>query len=278
MEGKQRVNVAQLASLSLIVRGPAQLEVYMRLECLLWIPLFLLFFGALPARAQTVDFVFSDSEFPDSAWTAVEVIDTTPNDSFTFSGNQLTSGGKPDAYRRIVNSLDTSTASSVAAAHLRVAAVWDPGEEGTFVSLDATFDGISEVGNPAGAVGYAVALMQDGVVYRAGLTPSAVLNGDGWQTLSASGLVASSFCDGPCARTPDLSDSAPPITLGFLTSNGTFGNPSVNVGGVDNWQITIHASPPPVPALGLRGLALVSLCLMIAGTALSSRFRLITSA
>jgi len=35
------------------------------------------------------------------------------------------------------------------------------------------------------------------------------------------------------------------MKLGFFVSNGTFGLPSVNEGGVDNWRVEITQVPAP---------------------------------
>lgn len=53
---------------------------------------FLMLCEASSARGSVT---FSDAEFEDADWTVVEVLDTTPNDSFTFSGTRTSSGGNP---------------------------------------------------------------------------------------------------------------------------------------------------------------------------------------
>lgn len=216
----------------------------------------------LPTSAQAVVLVFSDAVFADANWSLVELTDTTPNDSAFFSGQQVASGGNPDAYRRLVNELDTNTISSIAAGHLRLGATFDPGEDGSFLSLAVSLDGISQPGNPAGAIGYGVVLEQNGAYFTVGL--SQVLDGVGWQTLSATGLGESSFNSVDGVSVLDLSDSGSPVTFGFLSSNGTFGRPSTNVGGVDNWTVTIEATDPPsaVPMLGWP-IRLVTLALLL---------------
>lgn len=191
--------------------------------------------------------VFSDDTFPDASWTAVEVVDGTPNGSFDVSASQQASGGNPDDYRRIIHALDTPTASSILSGHFLALAGFDPGEDGSFESLDMSFDGISEIGNPAGAMGYGALVEQSGVYFSAALTPGAATNGAGWQTLSATGLVAADFAAQGQIGALDLSDAGAPIQIGLFVSSGTFGTPAVNVGGVDNWTATVHTIDPAVP-------------------------------
>jgi len=197
-----------------------------------------------PVVAHGSSITFSDTEFADVDWSAVEIIDTTPNDSYVFTASHGAGGGNPGAYRAVTNQLSTPIASSIASGHLLQGGTFDPGEEGTFLSLDASLDGISAVGNPAGAMGYGVLIEQGGKYFAGPLTPGSVLNGAGWHTLTASGLVEASFLSIDGVSVLDLSDAGSVVTVGFYVSNGTYGTPSVNVGGVDNWSVTIHATTP----------------------------------
>jgi hypothetical protein len=200
--------------------------------------------------------VFSDTEFPDGNWAIFEVIDETPNDSFTFSGTHSAAGGNPGAYRRAVNSLSTPIASDIIAGHLYLPGSFDPGDDGSFVSLDVSLDGIGELGGPAGAMAYGVLLQQDGEFFFSSL--GGVVNGVGWQTLSKSGLVESDFMAADGVSQLDLSDTGSVLKVGVIVSNGTFGEPSVNTGGVDNWSLTI-THDPVAAAPALSGLGLVTL-------------------
>ena len=186
---------------------------------------------------------FSDTEFLNANWIGVEVQDTTPNDSFTFSSTQLGTGGNPGAYRQVINQLNTPTASNIASGHLFQGGSFDPGQDGTFISLDMSLDGIG-IGGPAGAMGYGVLLEQDSNYFSVGL--GQVLNSTGWMTFSGTGLVESDFI-ALGAGALDLSNAGTPVSIGFFVSNGTFGQPSTNEGGGDNWSLTIQTAQTAIP-------------------------------
>lgn len=202
---------------------------------------------------------FSDAEFANSNWVGVEILDTTPNDSFVFSATQIGVGGNPNSYRQVINELNTTAASDIASGHLFQGGNFDPGQDGTFVSLDMSFDGIG-INGPAGAMGYGVLLEQDGNYFSVGL--GQVLNGRGWAAFNGIGLIESNF-SALGTGVLDFSIGGSPIGIGFLVSNGTFGLPSTNEGGVDNWSISITTSAAQIPepaSLTLFGLGLLSLC------------------
>jgi len=80
-----------------------------------------------------------------------------------------------------------------------------------------------------------------------------VLNGGVWQSLSATGIVESDFFS-ETGGTLDLSDSGSVISVGFFVANGTFGTPSINEGGVDNWNLKINLPEPGGLGLVIAGL------------------------
>ncbi len=212
----------------------------------------------ISANAQSTVISFSDSTFQNADWVGVEANDQTPNDSFSFSATQLLAGGNPDAYRQVINELNTLQGSQIASGHLFQSGNFDPGEDGSFSSLSMSFDGISFAGNPAGAMGYGVLLEQGGNFFSVGL--GQVINDVGFQTFGATGLTAADFVpfDGGVL---DLSDAGSAVSLGFFVSNGTFGEPSTNEGGVDNWSVSVITDVPEPESLflftmGLAGLGL----------------------
>lgn len=198
---------------------------------------------AVPSIAQAVVYVFSDDVFDDADWTLFELVDETPNDSAVFIGNQNLTGGNPGAYRRVVNELNTPTASLIVSGHLRQGATFDPGEDGSFLSMSISLDGISEANNPAEAVQYGLLVEQNGAYFTVSLPQ--VLNEVGWQNRSLTGIGQSQFDAVDDVSVLDLSDSGAVVSIGFFALNGTFGEPSTNVGGVDNWSVTIEATDPP---------------------------------
>lgn len=198
-----------------------------------------------PALGATI--TFSDTEFADANWTAAEVLDTSPDNSFSFTAAQSLAGGIPGAYRRVVNTLGSTTPSSIGSGHFQVGAVFDPGEDGTFGSLDMSFRGIS-LNATAGAMGYGVLVEQGGDYFQVGL--GQVLNNTGWASFAGTGLVEGDFLAlGGGAL--DLSDSGSAISIGVIVRNGTFGQPgvpSVNEGGFDNWSVSVHTVEIPAPS------------------------------
>lgn len=206
---------------------------------------------------------FSDTDFADADWSTFELRDDTPNDSFVFSAARQASGGNPGAFRQVTHELSTPTASKIQSGHLLLSAVFDPGGNGTFSSLAFSFEGIG-ISGPAGAMGFGLLLRQGMDFFTVG-TPQ-VLNGQGFQARVGTNLTAADFfaVNGGIL---DLSDSGAPVTFGFFASNGTFGQPSINVGGIDNYSVSITTTSPPtaVPApatlpllaTGLVGLAVV---------------------
>ena len=215
----------------------------------------------MAASATAATITYSDSDFADANWTAVEALDTSPDNSFSFSGAQVPFLGNPGAYRQVLNQLVATTPSSIGAGHFQTGAVFDPGQDGTFGTLDMSFDGIS-LGADAGAMGFAVLIEQGGNFFQFGV--GQVLDNAGWAHFNAVGLIESDFTalDG---GTLDLSDSGTAISIGIHVRNGTFGapgDPSVNKGGIDNWSASVHTVEIHAPAatglfmIGLAGLAL----------------------
>ena len=75
---------------------------------------------------------------------------------------------------------------------------------------------------------------------------------------SSTGLTSGDFIP-ETGGVLDLSDSGSAISLGVLVFNGTFGTPSVNSGGFDNWSVTVNTVSEPDALLVLgAGLALLS--------------------
>lgn len=228
---------------------------------------FLAVFGAGQAWAGAI--TFSDIDFPDADWTGVVALNEPQNagdpvGNFTFSAAQLLTGGVGNsAYRRVINTIDTFDASNIGSGHFRTGATFDPGEDGTFASLDMSFRGNS-VNATAGAMAYGVLLEQDGNFFRVSLGQT--LNGAGFEAFDATGLIESDFAalDGGVL---DLSDSGSLIRIGVIVQNGTFGAPnapSVNEGGIDNWTATVRTAELPEPgafalfALGLAGIGVTA--------------------
>lgn len=235
------------------MRSPLFLRFQIARSALAWLCVL-----GVASAAQAGSVQFSDSIFQDSDWTGSEILDTTGNNSFVFTGAQRLTGGNPDEYRRVTHSLNTpvGVGVNVASAHVFGGGSFDPGQDGTIVSLDFSWEGIS-INSSAGAVGYGALVFQDGLAYVHGAGQT--LNGVGWEAYSLTGLTGIDFFNLNDSSVPDFSNAGSPLQFGFFASNGTFGN-SFNDGGVDNWSVVVNFVPEPSTAsllsLGLLATAL----------------------
>jgi hypothetical protein len=207
----------------------------------------------LPSDASIL---LQDGVFSDSDWTAVELIDTSTNDSFVITAGQRLTGGNPDEYRRVVQTVneDTGVSIKIRSGHLFQPASYDPSSQGAVADVRFDFEGFSLVGTAAGAMGYGALIEQDGMFFVKGFGQT--LNGAGFEAFGGSVLTAAEFGKVVGGTTvdatmhPDFSASGSAMKFGFFVSNGTRGLPSVNEGGVDNWRVEITQVPaPPVLAL-----------------------------
>lgn len=104
--------------------------------------------GALSAlvlftsAAHSTVITISDTDFRNADWVGIEALDTTPNNSFSFTATRLAAGGNPGSYRQVINQLNTPIASQIGSGHIFQTAGLDPGQDGKFGSLDVFFDGI----------------------------------------------------------------------------------------------------------------------------------------
>ena len=184
---------------------------------------------------------YTDTEFIDADWSAVEALDTTPNDSFTFSGTQILSGGNPGAYRQVINQINTGTTSNIISGHFRSDMIYNPGADGAFGSIDVSYAAISDPSTAAGGVLFGVILRQSGNFFISSL--GAAVNGLGWTAFSAFGLTGADF-SALGGGSLDLANGAAAVEIGIFASNGTFGFPSVNTGGFDNLSLDVNVPEP----------------------------------
>ncbi len=226
-----------------------------------WIPLLL---GSLLLAAPLGAVTIQDAVFSDADWSTLELIDTSTNDSGVFVGEQSATGGNPDEYWRVVNEVNEAGPSTITllGAHVYQGDSYDPSVSGAVDTVQFMLDGIG-VSGPAGAMGFRALIEQGGMFYVAGLPQ--VLNGAGWQPLDSGPLFASAFAlvvggGSDPGQNPDFSASGGVLRFGVGTSNGTFGTPSTNEGGIDNWVVTIEPVPEPQAALllGLGALAIAA--------------------
>lgn len=200
------------------------------------------------SHAETI---FTDGTFDPADWSLTLY---QQGSGGTVSTSQEVSGGNPDHYRRIVNTVNSGVPhSSVLAFHRRHAAVYAPQTQGAIGSIDYSEDWILVTGFGDGQRGWP-ALEQAGQVYLGSsfLTPAFVWTNEMLTHLSAeafSMLDASSPTMLDTNRHPDFSTNGPPITFGFARANSTAsaGTGYTITGGIDNWMVTVR--PPAAQPL-----------------------------
>jgi len=188
---------------------------------------------------------FSDQQFGAADWTATTIVDTTLDNSATFTVNQEISGGNPDAFRRSVlnwNYLGPGVSQGILVANLKAGATYDPASQGAIVTLDASCDVvmISQVGGTPG-VFYHMLVSQAGSYY---IAVFGVVEAPPWTHFSRSNLVATDFglVHGNGPAHPDFSSSGAPIQFGYANSSaGHVGSPTpISItSGIDNWTVNV---------------------------------------
>lgn len=200
--------------------------------------------------------VFVDENFVDADWSYQKIVDQTPGQTATVAAQQLLTGGNPDAYRSTTHNWcdDGTGIQDIAVLHLRDGFVWDPAVDGPIDSLTLSYDVIfAPFGNP-NAVGYHLAVAQNGHAYGR----TAFATSPSWTNVSASGVDASDFVAFTSGAPPlDFSASGAPMQFGYVTSNGTaFAQCVTTTSGIDNFTLTITPSftpscPPPAGSVPL---------------------------
>lgn len=224
----------------------------------------LLFTGNV-TQAQTT---FSDGNFLDANWSASKIFDSTPGASASFGAFQSPTGGNPGAFRETQHSY--SGPGGLAVGHLQTSAFFTPSLQGAIQTIDGSYDAlVISVGSSA-AVGYGLALKQNGDYYLKG--GAAVFPGAGWTVRTFIGLTSADFGRVDDATFhPDFSLTGSSIQFGYYTGNGTaFGTPEASDSGIDNWTVSVNAAATPEPG---SATLLITLCLGTAGFARRRRRR-----
>jgi hypothetical protein len=219
-------------------------------------PNLVLLLVALVASPADASVILSDAVFDESDWTSLELIDTSTSDSFVITAGQRLSGGNPDEYWRVLHTLNEAGPPGVKirSGHVFQPGSYEPSTQGAVAGVQFDFEGFSLVGNTAGAMGYGALIEQDGMFFVSGFGQT--LDGAGFEAFGGSVLSATDFAKvvgGTSVDTtmnPDFSASGGVMKFGFFASNGTFGTPSLNEGGIDNWRVEITQVPAP-PMLAL---------------------------
>ncbi|MFI4953637.1 MAG: hypothetical protein ACHP7M_10905 [Burkholderiales bacterium] len=230
-----------------------------------------------PATAQTA----SDSTFLDTDWALTQF--TTPGGG-TSTGGQVLAGGNPGAFREITDALNAAGPGLngvVLSTSIYTPFTYDPSVSGAITSLSYSEDAACTSGCFGQGQSTGPAVLQGGNLYI--LSSSSVITGPSlaWTNHPLSGLAAADFglanvaADGSSlfdnTQHPDFSAGGAPIQFGFFRANGTSlgGGGYTLAAGIDNWQVTIGAGPPPPPVVStavptLSEGALAALVLVVA--------------
>ena len=192
---------------------------------------------------------FVDTEFSPGDWTAIVLDDE--DGVFSFLESQVGGGGNPGAYRQFVHVTSTGDGANdgpdVVLGHLRNGATWDPGTQGAVERISCGLDGrVFSTTTSGDAIAFRILLRQSGTVFVGPV--GVVLLANGWLTISQPDLDASDFENleswtvGGSIENPDFSGEGDVMEFGFVTANGTTQFEAMhNIGGVDNWFVSIQA-------------------------------------
>jgi hypothetical protein len=190
--------------------------------------------GAQSAAAQS----FSDSTFPNPAWTSVLLPSSAP--TATCTGTQDTTGN-PAPSRLTVH---TYPPGWVNCAHLSIPSMYDPAAQGQIVGLSYKYDAAHYTFS-LGGVRYSPLVFQDNNYYVLSLAFADNVTSGNWTTFAKSSLMASDFfkLDGPLQRDhPDFSCTGSKIQFGYVTRNFLpSGSTITTKSGIDNWVITVQS-------------------------------------
>ncbi|MGB0723577.1 MAG: hypothetical protein ACPGU7_14400 [Gammaproteobacteria bacterium] len=171
--------------------------------------------ATVPAHAATITFSAGDFD----TWHT----ETASGELNGQVGTPHASGGNPGGYLNV----ETVTRWATVNAHLDSAFVYDP-SLGAINSITASldFNVVSAFGQGQGIS--PIALVQDGLYFRAGNQISGTLSG--WTTIGPQVFTASDFVQfgGSGGALPDFSTSGSTITFGFMTNNSAGNGISVD--------------------------------------------------
>ncbi len=191
--------------------------------------------------SATPGLVFEDGEMADGDWIASAVDDANEPAPLHVETHETT-GGHPDAWRRMVFTLPAG-AGSGRVFYMKPAATYDPQALGAIHVIDYAEDCIALQASTTLSTQSNLALAQSGRRYLS--NTDGVCTSTQWSAAPGrASLAAADFrlFDGPpCGvgeSCPDFSPQAAPITFGYWRI--TFGTPGDVIGhGIDNWRVTV---------------------------------------
>lgn len=210
---------------------------------------------AAPAQAQS----FADAEM--SGWTSALLIDGGCPGLATATP---TTGGHPGAFLQYTQ----SACGLMLATHFS-GFQWDPATQGAITGMTIGYDANWQGGAFSGdtRIGTHAMIRQGGAVFVA---MYGEVSGPAWTSFSAALAEADWLRMGSVGTsTPDFSALGGLIEFGLASSNNCPGCGKTLSGGLDNYQVTLDTTAPPVPEPSTWAL----MALGLAGTAAQSRRR-----
>jgi hypothetical protein len=209
------------------------------------------------AGAQT----FQDGTFLTRNWQSVLFNRSTGGAS---SAQRFTQNGNPGSYLEITNTVLDSPADDLGqlvGGYVNLTAVWDPSTRGRIVEITTSQDAFRDQARSSGVgSGGGLLIFQDGRYFVGGLFEIPETT---WTTKTSGNLTQANFRMinptlpdfADTTRNPDFSATGAPMYFGFLRSNSASddGSGTVQVTGIDNWQVSILAGFNPTNANVLRG-------------------------
>jgi hypothetical protein len=206
-------------------------------------------------RAYATTVTFSDSNFAPASWTTAVAYDVLG--VATHAESQVLTGGNPGSYRRVEQS-GYGGFPDILVAHILQGAVYNPSVSGAILSLDFHFEANApDAGlvKPPDPLDFIMMVTQGGKFF---IFQGLASLDTTWATMTRTGIPGSAFQTIGLVPelAPDFSAGGGPIGFGFATAthhNIACDSPC-NVGGIDNWWVTVNppetVSNSPEPATG----------------------------
>lgn len=194
-------------------------------------------------------FVLMDATFDNSDWFTTKLMDTSPDGAASATNSQLSSGGNPEFYRQTIHNWQTTEPGvGIRFGHIYTGSSYNPGTEGAIASLSFSLDAILTLAPHVNGRSLSFLVEQSGVFFRS--TPTRIRVNTGWNSIGAT-LTSLDLLSFDGFSNPDFSDFGDPLQFGYVTGNG--GSGAVldleNIGGVDNWSVTLTKVPVPASFL-----------------------------
>ena len=182
---------------------------------------------------------FSDGVFNTSDW---QLVIEQGGNGGSVSFSQESTGGNPDEYLRITDTVNAAPPYSIIAGiFFNTSAIYNPQTQGEIVSLEYSEDSVMFQGWGSGQTA-GLALRQNGIIYYAHYPGSGMINANrnSWTQRSFTSLNAENFGHWYVPNHPDFSSGGSPIEFGFYRGNSTPVFGYTIIAGIDNWSVTIQ--------------------------------------